>query len=262
MEKTQVTNKLIFDEPNVALKAEHLFCVYNEGTENQVVSLCDCNLSLEKNKIHYIIGSSGCGKSTLVNHFNGLLRSKYGNIFVQNNYKIGNDLFLNDLLVGVLDPSKEDLKQHFLNLNLKHKNGFYVAFNNKYAKSMIKIIFEAYYKIKIRKVIPLKTKHHSAAKFYFLVPVFDQYKVEIVDTKTFDDINKLCQEKTHKDNFAFKRHFKKTKIKKIKNLKKTVGVVFQFPEYQLFKDTILKDVMFGPVNLGIDKQKAKDDAIK
>lgn len=262
MEKTQVTNKLLFNEPNVALKAEHLFCVYNEGTENQVVSLCDCNLTLEKNKIHYIIGSSGCGKSTLVNHFNGLLRSKYGNIFVKNNYKIGNDLFINDLLIGVLDSTKDDLKHHFINPNLKHHNGYYVAFNNKYVKSLIKIIFEAYYKIKIKKVIPLKTKHPSCAKFYYLVPVFDQYKIDIIDTKTFDEINNVCQEKLRKNSITYKRHFKKIKIKKIKNLKKTVGVVFQFPEYQLFKDTILKDVMFGPINLGIDKQKAKNDAIK
>ena len=34
-------------------------------------------------------------------------------------------------------------------------------------------------------------------------------------------------------------------------------MVFQFPEYQLFKDTILKDVMFGPVNLGVKKAEAK-----
>lgn len=262
MEKTQITNKIIFNEPNVALKVEHLFCVYNEGTENQIVSLCDCNFALEKNKIHYIIGSSGCGKSTLVNHFNGLLRSKYGNVLVENNYKIGNDLFINDLLIGVLDHNNEDLKQHFLSTNLRHTNVYYVAFNSKYPKSLIKIIFEAYYKIKIKKVISLKTKHPSIAKFYYLIPVLDQYKINVIDTKSFDDINKICQKKIRKNSIIFKKHFKKIKIKKIKNLKKTVGVVFQFPEYQLFKDTILKDVMFGPINLGINKQKAQDDAIK
>lgn len=59
----------------------------------------------------------------------------------------------------------------------------------------------------------------------------------------------------------WKKYRKIKKIKKIKNLKKTVGVVFQFPEYQLFKDTVLKDVMFGPVTLGVDKQEAKTKAI-
>ena len=39
-------------------------------------------------------------------------------------------------------------------------------------------------------------------------------------------------------------------------------MVFQFPEYQLFKDNIVKDVMFGPVNLGVKKQEARELAIK
>ena len=37
-------------------------------------------------------------------------------------------------------------------------------------------------------------------------------------------------------------------------------MVFQFPEYQLFKDTIEKDIMFGPIALGIKKDEAKKRA--
>ena len=40
----------------------------------------------------------------------------------------------------------------------------------------------------------------------------------------------------------------KKKIK-LNSLRRRVGLVFQFPEYQLFEETILKDVMFGPKNL-------------
>ncbi len=36
-----------------------------------------------------------------------------------------------------------------------------------------------------------------------------------------------------------------------------VGLVFQFPEHQLFEDTVLKDVMFGPRNLGLDDARGK-----
>lgn len=36
----------------------------------------------------------------------------------------------------------------------------------------------------------------------------------------------------------------------IKKLRSRVGLVFQYPEYQLFEDTVLKDVCFGPKNLG------------
>ena len=48
----------------------------------------------------------------------------------------------------------------------------------------------------------------------------------------------------------------------IKQLRKHVGLVFQFPEYQLFEETILKDVMFGPINFNIDKTLAKNQAIE
>ena len=39
------------------------------------------------------------------------------------------------------------------------------------------------------------------------------------------------------------------KIKDVKQLRKEVGLVFQFPEYQLFEETIGKDIAFGPKNL-------------
>lgn len=38
------------------------------------------------------------------------------------------------------------------------------------------------------------------------------------------------------------------KKEKINHLRKKVGLVFQFPEYQLFEETIIKDIMFGPKN--------------
>ena len=48
--------------------------------------------------------------------------------------------------------------------------------------------------------------------------------------------------------------------KNIKSIRRKVGVVFQFPEYQLFEETVLKDVSFGPKNYGLDnpEEKAKD----
>jgi len=38
-----------------------------------------------------------------------------------------------------------------------------------------------------------------------------------------------------------------------KSLRRQVGLVFQYPEYQLFEETVQKDVAFGPKNLGLDK---------
>lgn len=39
-----------------------------------------------------------------------------------------------------------------------------------------------------------------------------------------------------------------------KQLRKTVGVVFQYPEYQLFEETIEKDISFGPLKIGISPE--------
>lgn len=52
-----------------------------------------------------------------------------------------------------------------------------------------------------------------------------------------------------------------TQEKQLKPLRELVGVVFQFPEAQLFEETILKDVMFGPMNFGKTEEEAKAIAI-
>lgn len=40
-------------------------------------------------------------------------------------------------------------------------------------------------------------------------------------------------------------------------VRRTVGLVFQYPEYQLFEETVEKDVAFGPRNLGLDEAEIK-----
>lgn len=42
----------------------------------------------------------------------------------------------------------------------------------------------------------------------------------------------------------------------LKPLRKKAGLVFQFPEYQLFEETILKDIIFGPKNFGVSEEEA------
>ncbi|CAT05170.1 ABC transporter ATP-binding protein [Mesomycoplasma conjunctivae] len=46
------------------------------------------------------------------------------------------------------------------------------------------------------------------------------------------------------------------KIKKVKEIRRRVGVVFQFAEYQLFEQTIEKDIIFGALSMGVEKQEA------
>lgn len=40
---------------------------------------------------------------------------------------------------------------------------------------------------------------------------------------------------------------------KLVDIRKKVGLVFQYPEYQLFEETIAKDIAYGPTNLGLNE---------
>ncbi|MDE5566723.1 MAG: ATP-binding cassette domain-containing protein, partial [Anaeroplasmataceae bacterium] len=50
---------------------------------------------------------------------------------------------------------------------------------------------------------------------------------------------------------------KKNKNPKLKAVRKRVGFVFQFPEYQLFEETVLKDIMFAGKNFGMKNEEAE-----
>lgn len=47
-----------------------------------------------------------------------------------------------------------------------------------------------------------------------------------------------------------------TDNKNLKPIRKKVGIVFQFPEAQLFEETVLKDIAFGPQNFGVSQEDA------
>lgn len=59
------------------------------------------------------------------------------------------------------------------------------------------------------------------------------------------------------DGFKITTEDKKTSFKE---LRKKVGMVFQFSDYQLFEETVLKDVMFGPKNFGMNEEDAEKQA--
>ena len=52
------------------------------------------------------------------------------------------------------------------------------------------------------------------------------------------------------------------KFTQVKELRGKVGLVFQFAEYQLFEETIIKDVCFGPKNFGVSEEEALQRAKK
>ncbi|MCH5171532.1 MAG: energy-coupling factor transporter ATPase [Erysipelotrichales bacterium] len=66
------------------------------------------------------------------------------------------------------------------------------------------------------------------------------------------------------DDYVITPH--KRKNKNIRKIREQIGIVFQFPEYQLFEETVLKDVAFGPKNFGVNEkeaiQRSKDALLK
>ncbi|MBA3926617.1 energy-coupling factor ABC transporter ATP-binding protein [Listeria rustica] len=52
------------------------------------------------------------------------------------------------------------------------------------------------------------------------------------------------------------------KQKGLRDLRERVGIVFQFPEAQLFEETVEKDICFGPLNFGVSEEDAKARARK
>lgn len=50
--------------------------------------------------------------------------------------------------------------------------------------------------------------------------------------------------------------------KQMRKIRSKIGLVFQYPEYQLFEDTVIKDISYGPKNMGLDANSAQDAAVK
>lgn len=49
--------------------------------------------------------------------------------------------------------------------------------------------------------------------------------------------------------------------KKIRNIRFKVGLVFQYPEYQLFEETVEKDIAFGPRNMGLSEEEIAERVV-
>ena len=52
------------------------------------------------------------------------------------------------------------------------------------------------------------------------------------------------------------------KPKEIRKIRFKVGLVFQYPEYQLFEETVEKDIAFGPMNMGLNTDEIKERVLK
>ncbi|WP_245600632.1 ATP-binding cassette domain-containing protein [Ureaplasma canigenitalium] len=254
-------NKIVREVPdNIAIRVSNLYSIYDEKTEHQLVALNNINYDFEKNKIYFIIGSSGSGKTTLVTHFNGLLTSKYGYVQV-GDIVIGDHFNITPHLIGAINTFDKKI----INVLWRYKLDqwtFLILYSKEIDKQKASILFEAKYKHKPKKISFINNLEFTNNKELMekckigIVRVSQDVLLEIKNKFSFDDLENITPNVPEiKTNYKFNK-----KIKRFKDLRKRVGFVFQFPEYQLFKDTIEKDIMFGPLNLGVKKKEAKERA--
>ena len=145
------------------VEVEHLSAIFQEGTAMESFALKDLSMKIRRGSLTAVIGHTGSGKSTLVQHLNGLIKAKSGEIFVS-----------------------------------------------------------------FRENPPLVKTGKS-----FL---FFKGKKTVIEKKGRLSLSE--------EGFDYRA------------LRFKVGLVFQYPEYQLFEETVLADVMFGPLNQG----KSREDA--
>ena len=145
------------------VEAEHLSAIFQEGTAMESYALKDLSVKIRRGSLTAVIGHTGSGKSTLVQHLNGLIKAKSGEIFVS-----------------------------------------------------------------FRENPPLVK---SGKSFLFF-----KGKKTVIEKKGRLSLSE--------EGFDYRA------------LRFKVGLVFQYPEYQLFEETVLLDVMFGPLNQG----KSREDA--
>lgn len=146
------------------VEVNHLSAIFQEGTAMESFALKDLSMKIRRGSLTAVIGHTGSGKSTLVQHLNGLIKAKSGEIFVS-----------------------------------------------------------------FRENPPLVKTGKS-----FL---FFKGKNTIIEKE-----GKLS---LSEEGFDYRA------------LRFKVGLVFQYPEYQLFEETVLEDVMFGPLNQGKKREDAE-----
>ena len=250
---------------NNAISVKGLYGIYNENTNNQFVGVSNINFDFQKNKIYFLVGNSGSGKSTLVNHFNGLTISKYGNISINNKFNIGKSWFINNYAYGVLDEQSNINFLHIHKINkIRSKNKkqkHYLFFvNSLYPSFFIKILFQSIYKFS--NIKPNFIQKYKNTYCYNIAIDESDFELEIRQKISKSTLDNIAKSNMSYFKFVFKHFFGNKKYNKIKKLRKEIGLVFQFPEYQLFKDSVQKDIMFGPIVLGDTKQNAEIKAKK
>ena len=122
----------------------------------------------------------------------------------------------------------------------------------------VKNIFYTYQKKASNATLALKDVSFEIKENDFVAIVGETGSGKSTLAQTFNAL--LIPDKGDVEVGSYVINYKNRKGRKLKGLRKYVGLVFQFPEYQLFEETVEKDVAFGVKNFGVKAEEALQKA--
>lgn len=235
------------------IKFDNVFYVYQKNTPFKSDALENINVEISSHEFLALVGHTGSGKSTFVQQINALLKPTEGRVIV------------GDIVPFALQKELEEIVHAIYCLSDSLDSGkIYEGYHEH------KLISLAYKSDEIIFFLEPKKFNLIGYKYLDNICSYNDKKKWKNDRNQFPLLYQSVLENTRsylKDKYSkkipSKDAFEVTNIKKIKglkSLKKYAGLVFQFPEYQLFEETVLEDVAFGPRNFGFSKEEATSKA--
>ncbi|MHA0272481.1 ATP-binding cassette domain-containing protein [Mycoplasma sp. 48589B] len=245
------------------IKISNLSHTFSPKTPWEFTALKNVSCNITDGEYIGIIGSTGSGKTTFIEHLNQLLSPSAGQI----EWDFYDDVTINKKYL--LAKLEKELLVKYPNKGSAYKKAYkqeakVIKKNLRAAKARIRVLKKSLNK-KVEAAVDKFKEDFIAEKTgmyenkiqfqHALITETRLYKLNyIYESEEGKEIHRL---KYIKDNIIFTKNSKNKFFgKDPKQLRKHVGIVFQFAEYQLFKSTIQEDIAFGPMAFGVAKEKA------
>ncbi|MHA3801982.1 ATP-binding cassette domain-containing protein [Mycoplasma sp. VS30B] len=245
------------------IKISNLSHTFSPKTPWEFTALKNVSCNITDGEYIGIIGSTGSGKTTFIEHLNQLLSPSSGQI----EWDFYDDVTINKKYL--LTKLEKELLVKYPNKGSEYKKAYkqeakVIKKNLRAAKARIRVLKKSLNK-KVEAAVDKFKEDFIAEKTgmyenkiqfqHALITETRLYKLNyIYESEEGKEIHRL---KYIKDNIIFTKNSKNKFFgKDPKQLRKHVGIVFQFAEYQLFKSTIQEDIAFGPMAFGVAKEKA------
>ncbi len=231
------------------IEAKNIYVIYNQQDKDKAqVAVKNFSFTFQEGKIYCIIGESGSGKSSLINTFNILKKPQYGSIEILNN-KIEAKKTLHNVIIA----------KYFINKENDNQNKFLLFCATHTKKEDLFFALKSY-DINDFKINKGHLTKDLKANF---VNIIEQCEVfEVLTTNNLDFIDNYSSHLNIKQTDCILNKKSRKKIKNYHEIRKNIGFVYQFPEIQLFKTTVLADVAFAARIQKYSKKESYDMAVK